>query len=149
MRHGLSAVLKAGFAVGLVAGLGAVAVPALGATRPALVADPAALVDPFIGTAGGFNTFPGADVPFGMIQWSPDTQNRHDGGGYDHGDNTFRGFSLTHMSGPGCGGVGGIPIPPLTGGGPPGAPRALLEPVRPRDATAPPRGFQGRPGRPA
>src|SRR2546429_4902768 len=81
MRHGLSAVLKAGFAVGLLAGLGAVAVPALAAIRPALVADPAALVDPFIGTAGGVNTFPRADVPFGMIPWSPATPNRHDGGG--------------------------------------------------------------------
>src|SRR3989440_5082688 len=141
MRHGLSAVLKAGFAVGLLAGLGAVAVPALAAIRPALVADLAALVDPFIGTAGGFNTFPGADVPFGMIQWSPDTQNRHDGGGYDHGDNTFRGFSLTHMSGPGCGGDGGNPIPPITRGGPAGGPRAPMPPVRPRHEAAPPRGY--------
>ena len=30
-------------------------------------------VDPFIGTAGDGNTFPGATLPFGMIQWSPDT----------------------------------------------------------------------------
>src|SRR5256885_10498927 len=97
-------------------------------STPALVADPAAMVDPFIGTAGGFNTFPGADVPFGMIQWSPDTQNRHDGGGYDHGDNTFRGFSLTHMSGPGCGGYGDIPILPITGGAPSGDPGALMQP---------------------
>src|SRR2546423_15696757 len=48
---------------------------------PALVADPAAMVDPFIGTAGGFNMFPGPDMPFGMIQWSPESNNRHDGGG--------------------------------------------------------------------
>src|SRR5437763_2304586 len=99
-----------------------------GAT-PALVADPAAMVDPFIGTAGGFNTFPGPDVPFGMIQWSPDTQNRHDGGGYDHGDANFRGFSLTHMSGPGCGGYGDIPILPMTGGVPSGDPGSLLVPI--------------------
>ena len=30
-------------------------------------------VDPFIGTAGGGNTFPGATLPWGMIQWGPDT----------------------------------------------------------------------------
>src|SRR5208337_4908846 len=30
-------------------------------------------VNPFIGTAGGGNTFPGASLPFGMVQWSPDT----------------------------------------------------------------------------
>src|SRR5213082_411269 len=99
-----------------------------GAT-PALVADPAALVDPFIGTAGGFNTFPGPDVPFGMIQWSPETENRHDGGGYDHGDTNFRGFALTHISGPGCGGYGDIPILPLTGGTPSGDPNKHLEPI--------------------
>ena len=96
---------------------------------PALVADPAAMVDPFIGTAGGFNTFPGPDMPFGMIQWSPETQNRHDGGGYDHGDANFRGFALTHMSGPGCPGYGDIPILPLTGGVPSGDPGSLLVPI--------------------
>src|SRR5580704_11151616 len=37
------------------------------------VADPAALVDTRTWTSGGGNTFPGADVPFGMVQWSPDT----------------------------------------------------------------------------
>ena len=36
-------------------------------------ASPYNAVDPLIGTAGGGNTFPGATLPFGMIQWSPDT----------------------------------------------------------------------------
>src|SRR5690242_7024098 len=98
-------------------------------TPAALVTDPAALVDPFIGTSAGFNTFPGPDVPFGMIQWSPETQNRHDGGGYDHSDASFRGFALTHMSGPGCHGYGDIPILPMTGGAPAGDPSAHLEPL--------------------
>ena len=53
---------------------GAVQAPAAAAAAP--VTDPAALVDPFIGTAGGFSMFPGTDVPFGMIQWSPDTDDR-------------------------------------------------------------------------
>ena len=96
---------------------------------PALVADPAAMVDPFIGTAGGFNMFPGPDMPFGMIQWSPESNNRHDGGGYDHNDGNFRGFALTHMSGPGCPGYGDIPILPITGGKPSGDPGTLLMPI--------------------
>ncbi|WP_103340777.1 hypothetical protein [Amycolatopsis sp. CA-126428] len=39
----------------------------------AAVADPAALINPFLGTSHEANTFPGADAPFGMVQWSPDT----------------------------------------------------------------------------
>ncbi len=35
--------------------------------------DPAQYVNPFVGTQNGGSTFPGADVPFGMVQWSPDT----------------------------------------------------------------------------
>jgi beta-glucosidase len=43
----------------------------------------AALVDTRTWTSGGGNTFPGADVPFGMVQWSPDTSpDRSAGGGY-------------------------------------------------------------------
>ncbi|MGH3168084.1 MAG: glycoside hydrolase domain-containing protein, partial [Trebonia sp.] len=89
------------------------------AARP--VADPAALVDPFVGTGSGgdvvgqVDTFPGASVPFGMIQWSPDTPSRPDGGGYDYADSQITGFSLTHLSGPGCAVGGDFPILPLTG----------------------------------
>jgi putative alpha-1,2-mannosidase len=68
----------------------------------ALVADPAAVVNPFIGTANDGNDFPGADTPFGMVQWSPDTLSRPDGGGYAYADSAISGFSLTHLSGPGC-----------------------------------------------
>jgi putative alpha-1,2-mannosidase len=56
-------------------------------------------VDPFIGTAGGGNTFPGATLPFGMIQWSPDTNTD---GWYFHDGKQLYGFSLTHVSGAGC-----------------------------------------------
>ena len=42
------------------------------AAGAALVADPASVVNPFMTTGGG-NDFPGVDVPFGMVQWSPDT----------------------------------------------------------------------------
>src|SRR5215831_14821808 len=69
--------------------------------------DPVDLVDPIVGTAGNANdgpsdTFPGADTPFGMVQWSPDTPSRPSGGGYAYADGDIRGFSLTHLSGPGC-----------------------------------------------
>ncbi len=97
------------------------------------VANPAALVDPLVGTGSGgavvgqVDTFPGADVPFGMLQWSPDTTSRPPGGGYNYDDSQITGFSLTHVSGPGCAIAGDFPILPLTG--------AL--PADPDSATAP------------
>ncbi len=66
-------------------------------------------VDPFIGTGADGNTFPGATLPFGMIQWSPDT--RPDGW-YHYSDKTIRGFSLTHISGAGCSVYADLPILP-------------------------------------
>ena len=66
-------------------------------------------VDPFIGTAADGNTFPGASLPFGMIQWSPDTKAD---GWYHYQDGTTRGFSLTHISGAGCTVYADIPILP-------------------------------------
>ena len=77
--------------------------------------DPVALVDPFIGTAGDVNDFPGADLPLGMVQWSPDTVSRPPGGGYDYKDASITGFSLTHLSGPGCQAFGDFPMLPVTG----------------------------------
>lgn len=76
---------------------------------------PATLVNPFIGTGGSGNVFPGADTPFGMLQWSPDTTNPPDGGGYSASSRTITGFSLTHVSGLGCPGAGDVPILPTTG----------------------------------
>jgi predicted alpha-1,2-mannosidase len=67
-------------------------------------------------SVGSIDTFPGADLPFGMIQWSPDTApHRTSGGGYSSRDSTITGFSLTHMSGPGCPVFGDIPILPTVG----------------------------------
>jgi predicted alpha-1,2-mannosidase len=91
------------------------------AGTPAAVRDPAALVDPLVGTGSGggvvgqVDTFPGADRPFGMVQWSPDTPSRPDGGGYSDSDSSITGFSLTHVSGPGCAVAGDFPILPTTG----------------------------------
>jgi predicted alpha-1,2-mannosidase len=88
-----------------------------------LVTDPATLVDTRTWTSGGGNTFPGAEVPFGMVQWSPDTMpNRNAGGGYNFGDSQLTGYSLTHISGPGCGAAGDVPILPMTGALPSGDP---------------------------
>jgi predicted alpha-1,2-mannosidase len=81
----------------------------------AAVTDPASLVNPLIGTSNQGNTFPGADTPFGMVQWSPDTPSRPPGGDYAYTDNVVTGFSLNHLSGPGCGAMGDIPVLPTTG----------------------------------
>ena len=60
-------------------------------------------VNPFIGTAGHGHTFPGAIVPFGMVQLSPDTRlTGWDGcSGYHYSDSIIYGFSHTHLSGTG------------------------------------------------
>jgi predicted alpha-1,2-mannosidase len=67
------------------------------------------------GTFGGGHNFPGAALPFGMVQWSPDTTpSAPHSGGYDHRDNHVRGFSLTHLSGAGCALYGDFPFLPTT-----------------------------------
>ncbi len=88
----------------------------------ALASGPAAHVDPFAGTRpgpgtfGGGHNFPGAAVPFGMVQWSPDTTpgDRNGAGGYDYRDRHLKGFSLTHLSGAGCELYGDFPFLPTT-----------------------------------
>ncbi len=81
------------------------------------VADPASYVDPFIGTGGHGHTFPGATVPFGMMQFSPDTRmNDWDGcSGYHTSDDTILGFSTTHLSGTGCSDYGDFRFKPAVG----------------------------------
>ncbi|MGW3264007.1 lectin [Streptomyces sp. NPDC001056] len=105
-----------------VLGIAALPLPAIGdahaasAAPPALVKDPASLVNPLIGTSGEVDTFPGPDMPAGMVQWGPDTTpDRPSGGGYEYNDNKISGFSLTHVSGPGCGVAGDLPVLPVTG----------------------------------
>ncbi|RAJ57493.1 putative alpha-1,2-mannosidase [Streptomyces sp. Amel2xB2] len=77
------------------------------------VTDPAAYVDPFIGTRDEGNTFPGAAVPFGKVQLSPDTTGSSTG--YDRDSRRIRGFSAVHLSGVGCGIGGDLPAMPTTG----------------------------------
>lgn len=73
-------------------------------------------VDPFIGTGGHGHTFPGAVVPFGMVQLSPD--NGKAGwdwcSGYHYSENHIAGFSHTHLSGTGIGDWLDISVMPLT-----------------------------------
>ncbi|MDY0084178.1 MAG: GH92 family glycosyl hydrolase, partial [Ignavibacteriaceae bacterium] len=75
-------------------------------------------VNPFIGTGGHGHTFPGATVPYGMVQLSPDT--RIDGswdgcGGYHYSDNLIYGFSHTHLNGTGVSDYGDIMLMPTMG----------------------------------
>ena len=89
---------------------------------------PSEYVNPMIGTDGMGHTFPGACVPFGGVQLSPDTEvipHNIDGvyqkatykycAGYQHSDNTIVGFSHTHFSGTGHSDLGDILLMPATG----------------------------------
>ncbi len=99
------------------------------ATGPATVSggdDPARWVNPFVGTdasaqdfgtgGGAGNTYPGATTPFGMVQWSPDTdlQDLSYVGGYRYRDDHLIGFGLTHLSGAGCAVYRDLPFLPTT-----------------------------------
>ncbi|MDT7800203.1 MAG: hypothetical protein QOI78_3636 [Actinomycetota bacterium] len=83
-----------------------------------LVTHPAQYVDPMIGTGTGgaevgqINNFPGPAVPFGMLQWSPDTPGAY--AGYSYDSTRISGFSLTHAS-VGCRQFGDVPILPVVG----------------------------------
>jgi predicted alpha-1,2-mannosidase len=83
--------------------------------------DHVAEVDPRIGTGGDGHTFPGATVPFGMIQLSPDTAMpdfKHAykwAAGYQYGDPSIMGFSHTHFSGSGHSDLGDVLVMPIAG----------------------------------
>jgi predicted alpha-1,2-mannosidase len=104
-------------------------------------------VNPFIGTDRMGHTYPGATVPFGMVQLSPDTDTipYETGGkynadvykycaGYQYGDNTIVGFSHTHFSGTGHSDLGDILLMPTTG---------KLQ-LNPGTADAPEKGYRSR-----
>lgn len=129
---------------GLLVAFAAIAVPACSqsgsssasSSGSSTKSDPAALVNPLIGTANGGNDYPGATLPLGMLAWSPEEpRNRprpqvagvpgsmHDDpgrpaapGGYEYSSNRISGFSLTHLMGTGCAGASGdIPFMPYVG----------------------------------
>ncbi|HEX2083352.1 MAG TPA: GH92 family glycosyl hydrolase [Xanthomonadaceae bacterium] len=94
---------------------------ALALQPEARAADGYDAVDPFIGTGGEGHAFPGATVPFGMVQLSPDTriQPRKDAygwaAGYRYSDDTIVGFSHTHFSGTGHSDLGDVLLMPVSG----------------------------------
>ena len=77
----------------------------------------ASYIDPFIGTGGHGHTYPGASLPFGMVQLSPDSG--IDGwdwcSGYHSSDSIIIGFSHTHLSGTGSSDLGDILLMPFSG----------------------------------
>jgi predicted alpha-1,2-mannosidase len=74
-------------------------------------------VNVFVGTGGHGHCFPGAAVPFGAVQLSPDTGVRDWdwSSGYHHDDGTLMGFSHTHLSGTGVGDMLDLLLVPRTG----------------------------------
>ncbi len=76
-----------------------------------------AYVNPFVGTSGFGNVYPGSQIPFGGIQISPDTDNdNYDvAAGYKYDHPTIMGFSLTHLSGTGIPDLGDFLFIPGTG----------------------------------
>ncbi|TFI60121.1 glycoside hydrolase family 92 protein [Sphingomonas parva] len=121
------------------------ALPALALALAAAAPPPGgtlADVDPFIGTGGQGHTFPGAVVPFGMVQLSPDTDTAcviracyDHAAGYRHDDPTIQGFSHTHFSGAGHSDLGDILVMPVSG-------EAVL--LEPGDAARPGSGYRSR-----
>jgi len=117
-----------------------------------LLASVLTLVNPFVGTygtkiGGPIDTFPGADAPLGMVQWSPDTPSAPAGGGYDYKDTDITGFSLTHLSGPGCSVFGDAAMLPTIGA--PAPPAGARQPFSHASETASPGYYAvtvGRPG---
>ncbi len=79
--------------------------------------DYTSLVNPFIGTGGHGHTYPGASMPFGMMQLSPDTRGADwDGSsGYHYSDSVIYGFSHTHLSGTGIPDYCDVLMMPFTG----------------------------------
>ncbi|MFZ1613197.1 MAG: GH92 family glycosyl hydrolase, partial [Holophaga sp.] len=79
--------------------------------------DPAGYVRPFVGTKGEGNTYPGAQVPFGMVALSPDTDKKEYGtaSGYEYSDPSILGFSMLHLSGTGIPDLGDILFQPTVG----------------------------------
>jgi predicted alpha-1,2-mannosidase len=122
----------------LSASLGLTAAAAAAASNPP--AGHAGEVDPRIGTGGDGHTFPGATVPFGMVQLSPDTAMpdfKHAykwAAGYRYDDPSIMGFSHTHFSGSGHSDLGDVLVMPIAGD-------VQLEPG---DASKPGSGYRSR-----
>lgn len=84
-------------------------------TNSSQIVQPSRYVDPFIGTGGHGHVYPGASIPFGMVQLSPD--NGLSGwdwvSGYHYSDSLIAGFSHLHLSGTGIGDLADILFMPV------------------------------------
>ena len=149
------------FLLSVAAGAAPAAAPPAGPGKEVLSEkNPAAYVDPFIGTAGMGHTFPGACVPFGAVQLSPDTDTiPHNVGGqyqkrvydhcagYRHEYPTIVGFSHRHLSGTGHSDLGDIllmpvPTPRAGGGAGTGTGEISVPPLHPGTADNPGNGYR-------
>jgi len=112
MRKQFVVITAAGLVLTLSAGVFALGTKAK--TEPVALVNK---VNPMVGTDGHGHTYPGAAVPFGMVQLSPDTGT--DGwdwcSGYHYSDSSIMGFSHTHLSGTGCADLGDFLFMPTTG----------------------------------
>ncbi len=90
---------------------------ALSTSAFAQQSDPAKYVDPMIGTDSSGHTYPGATLPFGMVQLSPDggVSGWDHCSGYHYRDTSIMGFSHTHLSGTGAMDYGDILFMPTVG----------------------------------
>jgi len=131
-RHSLSWLISSALAVAALASVPAYA--------DGTSSGHASAVDPRVGTGGDGHTYPGATVPFGMVQLSPDTAMpdfKHAykwAAGYQYNDPTIMGFSHTHFSGSGHSDLGDVLVMPIAGD-------VKLDPG---DATHPGSGYRSR-----
>jgi predicted alpha-1,2-mannosidase len=93
-------------------GLAGMLIPAIG-----LCQEPVDYANPMIGTSPSGHTYPGATVPFGMVQLSPDTRFKGWDGcsGYDYDDDGLFGFSFNHLTGTGAIDLGNFRFMPIVG----------------------------------
>jgi predicted alpha-1,2-mannosidase len=86
-------------------------------SAPVYGKEPVDEVNPMIGTAEHGHVYPGATVPFGMVQLSPDTRDKTwDGSsGYHYSDSSILGFSHNHLTGTGCPDLGNVLLMPTVG----------------------------------
>jgi predicted alpha-1,2-mannosidase len=87
------------------------------ATTAGAASNPVDEALPMVGTDAHGHTYPGATVPFGMVQLSPDTGTEGWDwcSGYHYPDSVIEGFSHTHLSGTGCGCLGDVMLMPTVG----------------------------------
>lgn len=104
-----------GAALAAVLGIGVL--PLAGVATAAEAADDvdrAALVNPFVGTESEGNAYPGATLPFGMVQPSPDNTNSYASTSYAYDDRRVWGFSQRHVNSAGCPAAGELLVTPTT-----------------------------------